>query len=70
MSCHWVVAYSQLIESSLDLHVDHYCLLYDQRMVLLNGGSRISHRGGVDLVGGGVSRTPKAAMFRKICMSK
>ena len=31
-------------------------------------GSRISRRGGVDLVGG--AWTPEAATFRKFCMSK
>ena len=33
-----------------------------------SGGSRISRRGGADLVGGAPS--PEAATFRKICMSK
>ena len=33
-----------------------------------SGGSRISRRGGVDLVGG--AWTPEAATFHKICMSK
>ena len=33
---------------------------------MFSGGSRISRRGSVDLVGGG-AWTPKAAMFRKIC---
>ena len=34
-----------------------------------SGGSRISRRGGADLVGGGAP-TAEAAMFWKICMSK
>ena len=34
-----------------------------------SGGSRISRRGDVDLVGGG-PWTPEAVMFRKFCMSK
>ena len=47
-----------------------YCCFVLQLIVVyvVSGGSRISRRGGVDLVGG--PWTPEAATFRKFRMSK
>ena len=46
----------------------HSMALRDLQMFDYSGGSRISRRGGVDLVVG--VWTPEAVMFRKFCMSK
>ena len=51
---------------SMLLHLYVHCTPWQR--VQYSGGSRISRRGGVDLVGG--AWTPEAAMFHKICMSK
>ena len=43
-------------------------LRYSDSLIIFSGGSRISRRGGLDLVGG--PWTPEAVTFRKFCISK